>query len=268
MKPQKPVTNAEAGLLQPMRKICAMQLTRLVAILVTALTWSASSLPAQTLARDPSARLREVLPADVAERVLARIAEARARELPAAALEQRALKFAAKGVTPALIEKSVAEHAERMSNARDALERALQRRASADELEAGAEALRKGVPGSALSELARAAPSGRSLAMPLYALSGLLDRGLPADEAIRRVHDRLAARAADSDFQRMSTELPPRGQGNRPELTGPDLAATKRPAQGQAGKAPVTVPGNAGKNTRPTPTRPTTPPGRGRGRGL
>ena len=59
---------------------------------------------AQTPAKDPSARLREVLPADVAQRVLARIAEARARELPAEALENRALKFAAKGVDAKSIE--------------------------------------------------------------------------------------------------------------------------------------------------------------------
>ena len=55
---------------------------------------------AQTPAKDPSARLREVLPADVAQRVLARIADARDHQLPAEALENRALKFAAKGVDP------------------------------------------------------------------------------------------------------------------------------------------------------------------------
>ena len=62
---------------------------------------------AQVPARDPSARLREVLPPDVATRVLARIADARAHQLPADALENRALKFAAKGVDPRSIERSV-----------------------------------------------------------------------------------------------------------------------------------------------------------------
>ncbi len=51
-----------------------------------------SRVSAQTPAEDPSARLRQVLPADVAARVRARIADARARDLPAAALENRALK--------------------------------------------------------------------------------------------------------------------------------------------------------------------------------
>ena len=55
------------------------------------LVFAFSSAAAQTPAHDPSDRLREILPADVAERVLARIADARARALPAAALENRAL---------------------------------------------------------------------------------------------------------------------------------------------------------------------------------
>jgi hypothetical protein len=230
------------------------------------------SLAAQTPARDPSARLREVLPAEVAERVLATIAAARARELPAAALEHRALKFAARGIDAAAIEKSVAEHADRLSSAKRALDNARGRRADSDELEAGAELLRRGLSGADLSELARAAPSGRSLALPLYALGSLLDRGLPADEAIQRVHDRLAARAADADFQNMAAEPDPAaaGQAHRPELTGTDRAATRRPATTPAGRGgaagpPANVPANAGKNARPIPGKPTIPPGRGRG---
>ena len=73
--------------------------------LVLGIALSAQGSIAQTPARDPSARLKEVLPADVAQRVLARIAEARARQLPAEALENRALKFAAKGVDPNSIER-------------------------------------------------------------------------------------------------------------------------------------------------------------------
>ena len=71
--------------------------------LTTALVAQAAN--AQIPAKDPSARLREVLPADVAQRVLARIADARAHQLPAEALENRALKFAAKGVDPRSIER-------------------------------------------------------------------------------------------------------------------------------------------------------------------
>jgi hypothetical protein len=94
---------------------------RSFAVLVLAIALSAQGSIAQTPARDPSARLREVLPADVAQRVLARIADARARQLPAEALENRALKFAAKGVDPTNIERSVNEQAVRMETARAAL---------------------------------------------------------------------------------------------------------------------------------------------------
>lgn len=229
---------------------------------------------AQTPARDPSLRLKEVLPADVADRVLAKIAEARARQLPAAALEHRALKFAAKGVAPADIEKSVNEQADRMAKANDALLSARSKKPSSDEVEAGAEALRMGVDGKQVSDLAKSAPSGRSLAVPLYVIGGLVDRGLPSDEALKRVQARLEARAADAEIERMPGELPAQavaGKANKPELTGQDLAATKRP--GGAGSAaggnpaagpPAGVPANAGQGGRPsTAGKPTTTP-RGR----
>jgi hypothetical protein len=221
---------------------------------------------AQTPATDPSVRLKQVLPADVAEHVLAVIADARAHDLPAQALENRALKFAANGVDPKDIERSVIEHAKRMEKAQDALKNARSRRPDDDEIDAGAEAMRKGVDGAKVSELAKSAPSGRSLAVPLYVIGSLVDRGVPSDEALKRVLDRLQAKADDRDLEDLPRDLPPQaaaGQSHRPSETGQDLAATKRPgsagsnASGKSGGPPTTVPGNAGKKTRPTP--PTTP---------
>jgi hypothetical protein len=251
---------------------------RIPAAAFIALIWSSAPLAAQTPAKDPSERLREVLPADVAERVLAKISEARARELPAVALEHRALKFAAKGVEPRDIERSVAEHAERMDQARSALEAPRGRRANDEEIEAGAELMRRGVGDAELSELAATAPSGRSLAVPLYVIGSLIDRGLPSDEALQRVNERLAARAADAEIERLPGELPPQaeaGQAHKPALTGQDLAATKRPETAGATPGvravgpPVSVPANAGKGTRPTPPpKPKTPPRRGGGGGI
>jgi hypothetical protein len=225
--------------------------------------------PAQ--ATDLSVRLKAVLPADVAARVLAVIADARARDLPAEALEQRALKFAAKGVAAPAIERSIAEQAQRMVRARDVLSRARGTRPLHDEVEAGAEALRMGVDGARVGELAQGAPSGRSLVVPLYVIGSLVERGLPSDHALDRVRERLQARATDAELERLSKEpnVPPHatappGHANRPAETGRDLAATKRPGsagggngQGNgAGGPPAGVPGNAGKNARPT-----TPPG-------
>src|SRR6478609_9253914 len=124
--------------MQSMNKIRIFALTLIAIASVTQVSIG------QTPAKDPSARLREVLPADVAQRVLARIADARAHQLPAEALENRALKFAAKGVDPKSIERSVNEQADRMENARAALESGRRTRPAGDEIEAGAEAMRKG----------------------------------------------------------------------------------------------------------------------------
>ena len=218
---------------------------------------AAGTLSAQTTApaADPSAKLQAVLPADVAARVLAKIAEARARELPAAALENRALKFAARGVVPREIERSVNEHAARLGAAKNAIENGRGNKAGDAEVEAGAEALRQGVDGAAVSELAKEAPSGRSLAVPLYVIGGLVDRGLPSDDALARVLERLTARASDAEIQRLPGELPPQaaaGQANKPASTPTPPGASKRP--GSAGP-PAGVPASGGTRTLPKPPR-------------
>ena len=220
-----------------------------LAVIAVATALSAGALAAQTPANDPSTRLKEVLPADVAERVLATIAKARARDLPAAALEHRALKFAAKGVAPRDIEQSVSDQAVRMERAKVALESRRGSKPSGDEIDAGAEAMRKGVDGAAVSALAKSAPSGRSLAVPLFVIGSMIDRGLPSDEALKRVQIRLAARATDRELEALPAQAVA-GKANKPAQTGRDLAATKRP--GSAGRSGAgSVPANAGMTTRP-----------------
>jgi hypothetical protein len=241
-----------------------------------ALLCGAGAALAQTPATDPSARLKQVLPADVATRVLAVIAKARSRDLPADALENRALKFAAKGVAPDAIERSVAEQEVRMEHVRDTLQSARGRKPSGDEVEAGAEAVRKGVDGAKVSALAKSTPSERSLAIPLYVIGSLVDRGLSSDSAFKRVQERLRLRASDSDLEKMPGELPAQaqgqgqgsnGRGNKPAETGRELAETKRPGSaagasqggGSSGGPPSSVPGNGGARAKPP-----TPPGRGK----
>jgi hypothetical protein len=222
---------------------------RYVSLLATVIAFTGAA--AQTPAADPSAKLREVLPADVADRVIAKIAQARARELPAAALENRALKFAARGVSAADIEKSVNAQADRMEKSKEAIEKSRGKKAQGDEIEAGAEAMRKGVDGAQVSALAKSAPSGRSLAVPLFVVGSLVDRGLPSDNALLRVQEKLQARASDRELEQLPGSV---AATKRPTSTGQDLAATKRPAN--AGKpatvgAPTGVPRNAAKSTSP-----------------
>lgn len=224
---------------------------------------AAASASAQPTPHDPTARLQEVLPPNVAQQVLATIAAARAHQLPAQALEQRALKFAAKGVDPDLIAKSISEQVDRMEKAKDEIDNARDKPATGDEIEAGAEALRQGVDGHAVSDLAKSAPSGRSLAVPLFVIGSLVDRGLPSDQALQQVLARLKARASDADLENLPTQALA-GQSNRPSNTGrPEnvgrpsgvgTAAGNHPAGGP----PAGVPANAGRGAKPT-----TNPGRG-----
>lgn len=205
-----------------------------------------ASLAAQAPSADPSQRLREVLPADVAERVLARIAEARRRELPpqaVTALENRALKYASRGVEPSAVERAIGAHAERMVQARTAIESARAPRASGEEIDAGAEAMRQGVDGAAVSALAKSAPSGRSLAVPLHVMGSLVERGLPSDEALARVQERLTARATDREIERIVT--PPGRPG--------DARVVPRPGgPGTPVRPPSATP--IGRPTTPAPT--------------
>jgi hypothetical protein len=218
----------------------------------------AGTLGAQTPSVAVSDRLREVLPADVAAHVLATIAEARERNLPAQALEQRALKFAAKGVDPKLIAKSIDEQEDRMEKAKNALDDRPGRKVSDDEIEAGAEALRQGVDGAQVSELAKSAPSGRSLAVPLFVIGSLVDRGLPSDDALARVLARLQARASDADLEKIPEGLGATN-GNRPAAAGRPANPGKALGTTKSGGAgpPAGVPANGGK-------KPASPPGKGK----
>ena len=210
-------------------------------------------------AHDPSAQLQKVLPRDVADRVLARIAAARARELPAEALENRALKFAARGVSPKEIERAVEDHAVRLEQAKQALEAARAKRPSNDEVEAGAEAIRMGVDGAAVSAFAKDAPKDRSLAVPLYVIGSLIGRELPRDEALKWVKDQLYARATDAELEKLPGTLPEQaqGKGRKPATVGRELADTKRPGTAGAGGPPSGVPANGGSGAAPgRPGRP------------
>lgn len=256
-----------------------MRHMRIFTNMATALTLVAGThmASAQTPATDPSARLRQVLPADVATRVIAVIAKARAQQLPAEALENRALKFAAKGVKPDAIERSLVEQEARMEHAKAILDESRDRKATDDEIDAAAEAMRKGVDGSKVAELAKSAPSGRSLAVPLYVIGSLVDRGLHSDAALSRVEERLRARASDRDLERMPGEADLQDvadRGNRPAETGRELAKTKHPGNAEgaqngngAGGPPAGVPANGGRGAKPTSppglgNKPTTPPGK------
>jgi len=187
-------------------------------LVVWGLAWL---LPTAVLAQqDPMARLAEVLPANVREQVLERIEAARSRELPEQAMANVALEGVAKGRSGeevlAAVELLVAD----MGRAQEALQAAGHAPAEG-EIQAATAAMRMGVDGASVSELARSGPSGRSLTVPLLVLGGLAERGLPSDDALAAVRDRLTARANDAELLGAFPELGGRfGRGVRPDQAG------------------------------------------------
>jgi hypothetical protein len=250
------MTNASSKI-SSFREIDYMDGVRRFVLQLLAIVAVAHAAAAQVPAKDPSARLREVLPADVAARVVSRIAEARARQLPAEALENRALKFAAKGVDPRNIERSVNEQALRMDSARVALVSGRGSNPAADEIEAGAEAMRKGVDGASVALLAKSASRERSLAVPLFVIGSLTDRGISPNQALQRVLTGLKAGASDTDLESMPSQASASGnagQGRPDGQTGRDFGQSHRRANtGKPATAgpPAGVPGNAGKKSNP-----------------
>ena len=214
----------------------------------------ASALAAQ---QDPSERLAQVLPPEVAAAVLERIEDARLRALPTGALANVALEGVAKGRSADEVLAGVELLVGDMGRAREALLTS-GRAPVAGEVEAATTAMRMGVEGASVSALARSAPSARTLAVPLLVLGGLAQRGLPSEDALSAVLERLDLRADDMallrDFPEMGRGL---GRAMRPEGTGP-------PAFAPGG---IQVPG-AGGPPFPVgpPFEPGARPGRGRGR--
>lgn len=235
-------------------------------LMMLAMTTSSAQAGAQgaTQAGDPSGRVAAVLPADVARQVLAVIADARANNLPADAIANRSLKFAARGVAPRDIARAAVEQLARMRSARDVLHSARSGVPSNDEVEAGAEALREGVSGADVSRLAQSAPSGRSLAVPLYVIGSLVSRGLPSDEALRRVQSKLAARASDADVEAVGRDVAT-SHGASDEAHGRGIGAGQ--SEGVGHGPPAGVPGNAGargRSGKPPGVTPGPPAGKGR----
>ena len=211
----------------------------------------------------PVDRLRDVLPADVAEQVIQHVESAGSQALPANAVANLALEGVAKGRSAVEVLDAVEELVRHLSEARDALSvdgRPLQ----SGEVEAAATAMRMGVDGASVRELARSQPSGRSLAVPLFVVGGLTGAGVAAEEALGQVLARLAARADDAALLRGASEMAPGmapgggmpGQLGAAIATG--MAGFQVPVSGM--NVPVGPPDNV-------PGRPGSLPGRGNPQG-
>ncbi|MEX2467889.1 MAG: hypothetical protein WD995_13350 [Gemmatimonadota bacterium] len=213
--------------------------------------------------QDPTERLLEVLPQDIAADVLSHVAAARDQGLPPNAVANIAMESITKGRSGEEVLAAVELVVGDLGRARDALS-ASGRAPGEGEIEAATAAMRMGIDGDAVSALARSQPSGRSLSVPLLVIGGLAQRGLPSDQALTAVSDRLAARAGDAellgDFPEVGRDL---GRAMRPDETGPALASGF--AGFQVPVAGITVPVRAGHpaGDTPIPGVPTGRPGPG-----
>lgn len=230
---------------------------------LAALASLAAPISAQNTADDLTARLREVLPAAAANRVIATVSDARSKGLPARALEHRALMLAAKGTNAQDIARSIADQSRAMGEARAALARGRSGRPADADVAAGADVIRKGVDGAQISALAQSAPSGRSLAVPLTVIASLVDRGLPSDAALARVLERLKAGASDAQV----AQLPEQAAAGRARAAEARAGAGRPAGVGVRGAGaaggrvrggrPANVPPAAGGRGRPSvPGRP------------
>lgn len=153
-------------------------------------------------AQDPLVRLRQVVSREVADRVAATMEQARSQGLPDRAIAARVLQGVAKGAADGRLVEAAARALAGLENARATLE-AGGRVPEAGEIEAAAQAMELGVDRRAVASLAQSSPSGRSLAVPLAVLAGLVARGLPADQAVEAVRARLKVRASDVEISRL-----------------------------------------------------------------
>lgn len=215
------------------------------------------SIPGLLIAQqNPVERLRQVLPPTIAEQVIATVTEATSRGLPAQAIANRALEAHAKGRDGAAVSAAAKALAQSLADARGALERG-GRKPDAGEIESGANALGLGVESATISELASSAPSGRSLAVPLAVIGALVNRGLPSDDALAAVSERLNARASNEELVTMPGEAGRLiAEGKRPAEVGRALGEAHRAAAGSRAAPPATPPSGVTVPAGPPPSVP------------
>lgn len=222
------------------RKACGRILWLLASLFVVAGGVSAQQ-------QDVADRLQGRLPADLEATVLERIQQAGERGLPTEPLADLALQGVVKGRDGPEVLTALERLTADLGEARSALATSGPA-PNTQEIEAAGMAMRMGVDAEAVSGLARSRPEGRSLAVPLLVLGGLAQRGLPSDEALSRVIDRLSARVDDAGL--MSEISGPPGRGNGPPATLPAGPMGPGGEPGPPGAGPLGGPG------MPTPVGP------------
>lgn len=141
-------------------------------------------------------RIRAELPAVAVERIEARLNEARQAGLPVEALLDKAIEGIAKGVPGPRIAGAVDQLTDDLGRARSLL--GDQAPPEPADITAVADAMRRGVPESAIGQVAGGADPEEPVALAVHTLGDLMDRGVPVDQAVA-VLDAWRGRGASRD---------------------------------------------------------------------
>jgi hypothetical protein len=185
--------------------------------------------------------LRVLLPGAHGDSAVAVAARARAAGLPVASLELLARQGVAKQVAPEAVVAALRAEADRLARARAVL--ATRGSVAERELRAAADALHRGVAIEAIARLVRAAPPGQSLELPIFVLAGLVDRGIPLDDALAAVRARMLDDTDDrelGDLPFHATRLFARGLPAY-DVVRSLLLIDRRPAEELASRNPGTI---------------------------
>ena len=156
--------------------------------------------------QEAAERVRAALPPTQADRIVMLISAAREDGLPSVALEQIALQGIVKRADPDMILEAVAREDSLLRTARSILLDAGRTAIQGGEIRAAANALRRGVPESAVGAVASQAPTDRPVAIPLFVLAGLTDRGLASDDALGMIVRHMHESASDAMLERLPRE--------------------------------------------------------------
>lgn len=187
-------------------------------------------------AQDVAARLAGRVPANVVSAVEGLAHAAAARGLPVEPLIQKAIEGGAKGVPADRVIAAVRLLAERLDEARGALQSAGIPAPSAEALEGGADALNAGLSTAQVHDLGRVSRPPYDPALTLRVAATLTALGVPAPQGLRLVAHMIQAGREPSDLLDLPAEVQAgMARGATAVEAADDLDAGRGP-QGQQGQ--------------------------------
>ncbi len=176
---------------------CDMKVKRSLILAAVLAAGSANALFGQ----DRAARVREAYSPEAAAQIEALVAEAGRNGVPAAPLYDKALEGAAKRVPTARVMPALREYSGRMQRAQGLLGGTRE----VSWVVAGADALRRGVAGDALTSIGREA--GARTPMALVVMGDLVEAGVPAGRAIEVMQEALVRTNGEEGLLEVPTAL-------------------------------------------------------------